>query len=81
MVIMVCFCLPGFSQGESEQTSNLLTWLVNNWPVIALALSELAALFSAKWRGIIQTVLKIVGLIFSALDNARKRKANKMKRV
>ncbi len=43
----------------------LFEWLNYNWVSLALILSEVAALLSPKWSGIIKSLINILGSIFT----------------
>jgi len=42
-----------------ESANSVFDWLVENWPSVALIVSETAALISAKYSGIVKSVLAL----------------------
>ena len=49
----------------SVSLASLYAWCVEHWASVALIVSELAALFSSKYSGILQSVLQIGNTLFS----------------
>lgn len=47
-----------------DALQNVGTWLGENWVIVALVVSEVAALLPAKAKGIIHFILKVGGAIF-----------------
>lgn len=45
----------------SVNTESVLVWMQANWSSVALIVSEVAALISVKYSGIVKTILSIVG--------------------
>lgn len=45
----------------SVNLPSLIPWLEANWSSVALIVSEVAALISVKYTGIVKTVLSVIG--------------------
>ena len=45
----------------SVNIASVVDWMQANWTSIALIVSEIAALISVKYTGIVKTILSIVG--------------------
>lgn len=45
----------------SVNIESVLVWMQANWASVALIVSEIAALVSVKYTGIVKTILSIVG--------------------
>ncbi len=45
----------------SVNLESVMTWMQTNWASVALIVSEVAALISVKYTGIVKTILSIVG--------------------
>lgn len=45
----------------SVNIESVLNWMQTNWASVALIVSEIAALISVKYTGIVKTILSIVG--------------------
>lgn len=43
----------------------LYTWIADHWASLALIISEIAALLSGKWSGILKSVVNILGTVFT----------------
>lgn len=52
---------PGNVAATSLNLPAVTDWLVSNWTSVALIVSEIAALISKKYSGIIKTVLVYIG--------------------
>lgn len=67
-VFLICLVLVGFvvcAQGaETEEKKSVLEWVQANWAVIALIVSETAALLPTKISGIVQAVVTGISAIF-----------------
>lgn len=49
----------------SVNLSDILPWLEANWASVALIVSEVAALISVKYTGIVKTVLSVIGQLIT----------------
>ena len=49
---------------EGFSLSKIFDYLVNNWVSISLIISEVAALLSVKYSGILKTIISIGDLVF-----------------
>ena len=58
-----------FSSSGSAVEFDVWAWVVKNWAIIALFISELAALLPGKVSGIIDLLVKIIG---SVIDKQKK---------
>ena len=61
--------------GDSDSQGNSVTaieWLSNNWPAIALVISEIAAFLPTKVSGIVQGTVKGLSAVFSAIFGKNK---------
>lgn len=45
----------------SVNITSVMNWMQANWASVALIVSEIAALVSVKYTGIVKTILSIVG--------------------
>lgn len=70
VLLSVCFILlfswisPAFPLMETPQDPGIIPFLKANWSQIALVISETAALFPGKVKGIVQGILSIIPLFF-----------------
>jgi hypothetical protein len=47
-----------------DKIINIWTYLNDNWALVALVVSEVAAFLPTKWNGIFQSILKVGAKLF-----------------
>jgi len=63
-IVIMLFCSSVFSQDLLTQPvpgQSAADWLQANWEVLALVLSEAAAILSKKYSGIVQALIVLLG--------------------
>jgi len=56
-----------------ESFQSLFTWLSENWIVVALVCSEIAALLPNRYNGILQGFIKFGSIFFEKKSSKRKK--------
>jgi hypothetical protein len=59
--LLCSFQDPALTPGNVAEKSGVFPWIVNNWQTLALIVSEVSALISVKYSGIIKSVLTFLG--------------------
>lgn len=68
-IIAILSCSQAFAADSSVNNGS---WIVDNWPAIALVVSEVAAFLPTKVSGIVQGVVKGLSAVFSSLFGKNK---------
>jgi hypothetical protein len=72
----ICEVNQAASTVEGFSLTKIFDYLVTNWVSISLIISEIAALLSAKYSGILKTILSVLDLILRKKKDFRASSSN-----